>query len=140
MKSEPASFWIELLPEQSTSVVHAYGDIDRTTARTFESVMLQAVEGSDDSFDVVIDMTGVTFADTTILDVLAPWSVHLRDRDRTLRIVGAAPVVHRLINAFDLQDVLITLAAPDGQSTASSPEQPEVSDPPSLDPMYAPGT
>lgn len=75
-------------PAAPAQVVAAHGDIDIETL----GPLRQALEAAADSPVVVLDASGITFADSSFLSVL------LTVRQRTdLRVAGAPPQVKRLL-------------------------------------------
>ena len=52
--------------------------------------------------DVIVDLSGLTFADSSVIVDLACLAQRLRAQDRTLWLAGAQPHIHRLIESVGL--------------------------------------
>ncbi len=80
------------------------GEVDLYTAPRFKDDLVALIEGA--AVDVVIDLSGVTFIDSTALGVIISGVKRLHERDgRLLIVAGSRPVV-RILNITGLDKVL----------------------------------
>jgi anti-sigma B factor antagonist len=80
------------------------GEVDLYTAPRFKDDLVALIE--DDAVDVVIDLSGVTFIDSTALGVIISGVKRLHERDGRLRIVAASRPVVRILDITGLDKVL----------------------------------
>lgn len=81
------------------------GDLDAFTAPHLKNELVQLIEGRSARV-VIVDLTGVTFLDSTALGVLIGALKRIRDRDGELRIVKPSPIVNRIFEITSLDRVL----------------------------------
>ncbi len=112
------------LPEITRSVlsedgrvylVEAAGDLDLTSAPAL-STSLEAAEASD-APSVVLDMTGVTFLDSSAINVVLRHRSRLLDLGRTLELRAPVPAVRRVLEVTGLAAVLLGPGS-DGEAPA----------------------
>ena len=85
--------------DAQAGVLRAWGDEDRTTSglrRRSLSVALKAGR------DVVVDLTGLQFADASFMVDLAVLAGRLRAEGRAMRLRGPQPHIQRLIELMGL--------------------------------------
>jgi anti-sigma B factor antagonist len=88
-------------PALDTAVVMPHGDIDLTTSEALRVAMDRAVD--EGSTAIVLDLSDVTFMDSTALGVLVTFHRRLGDR---LVLAAAQPVVLRLLEITKFTSVL----------------------------------
>lgn len=86
-------------------VISAVGELDLSTVDSFRSTVMDAV-GDSASSSVVIDLTQVTFIDSTTLSVLVGAHKELSAQDRQLTIRTRQPLVLRLFDITGLSSLL----------------------------------
>jgi anti-sigma B factor antagonist len=103
--SQTASFALrEEAPEPGTCVIVVEGDADMSTAVKFNESFFSAVRSG--TRRVVVDLTGVTFIDTTMLNALVVGHRRMvRDRGR-FAIVCDGPRVGRVLEVTGLGQIL----------------------------------
>jgi anti-anti-sigma factor len=93
------------LAEQGDRVlVQAWGEIDFGSASTFEVELRRAIEAN--AHGVRLDLRGVTFIDSTGLQVLASAATMAQASRRELTLLDASPQVQHVIEMSGLQDLL----------------------------------
>lgn len=80
-----------------STVVSARGEVDVATAPALRDGLDQAVDG--DAGSVIVDLTGVTFIDSTGLGVLIGVRKRCLDAGRDLRVVVTEP---RILKVFEI--------------------------------------
>lgn len=85
--------------QHSPPVLHVSGDEDVTSQGCRRAAMSRAFRASG---DLLVDLTGLSFADRTVMVDLAVVARRLRVAGRQMRLYGATPQVQRLIEAFGL--------------------------------------
>jgi len=88
------------------TVVTATGELDAYAAPTLEAVVAPLSQRS--GCDLVVDLTGVGFIDSTGLGVLVSTLKHVRDSEGRLDVVVATPRVLKVFTLTGL-DVVIPL-------------------------------
>jgi anti-sigma B factor antagonist len=98
---EPTDFHIELLrPAGDVAVVEASGELDLLTSSEFRDCLAGAIgEGAE---RVVVDLTGVTFIDSSALGALVGGTRRSAERGTELMIVCPAGSVARIIEITGL--------------------------------------
>jgi len=76
------------------------GDEDRTTAPLRRRALSQAIKARA---DVIVDLTELVFADPSLMLDLAILARRLRQQNRSLRLRGAQPHIHVLIEYVGMQ-------------------------------------
>jgi anti-sigma B factor antagonist len=94
-------------------VVTCRGELDLHTAPDLRERLVGAIEGGKQ--DVVVDLTEVTFLDSTILTVLMQRRRELTDRGGRLALVGVRPEVRLIFEIAGLDR-----AIPDHPSVAAA--------------------
>jgi anti-anti-sigma factor len=96
---------IEVARRRSVVVVTVSGEIDAHTSPQLRSCLLdQVAQGSGRT--VLIDLTAVTFCDSTALGVLVGTHRRLQGEGRRLEICAASPSVRHLFEVSGLDHVL----------------------------------
>ena len=80
------------------------GEVDLYTAPRFKDDLVALIES--DAADVVIDLSGVTFIDSTALGVIISGVKRLHERDGRLAIVAGSRPVVRILDITGLDRVL----------------------------------
>ena len=91
-------------PADGHAVVALRGEVDLFTAPRFMEALLEAVD--DGARRVTVDLSGVTFVDSTALGVLIGASKRLQARSGTLHVVCPNPNVLRILEITGLDRVL----------------------------------
>lgn len=90
-----------LRAQQIDGVVSLVGEVDADTCSLFDSMLVEGlVTGSD------VDLSGVSFMDSSGLRVLIAHHQRLADTDRPLRILHPSRPVSRLLEITGLADEL----------------------------------
>lgn len=98
---------------EEVPVVHVSGDIDLATAPALRELLEEKLEQGYS--DIVVDLTDVTFLDSTGLGVLVAALKKCREVDGDLRLVITEPRILKLFAITGLQDTFTiadSLAAP----------------------------
>ncbi len=85
-----------------STLVHVEGEIDLATAPQFE----RELQRTGPAGELIIDLSGVAFMDSTAVGVLARKSKQLADDDRRLILVSAAGAVRRVLEVSGLDKVI----------------------------------
>ena len=80
------------------------GEVDLYTAPRFKDDLVALID--DGVADVVIDLSGVTFIDSTALGVIISGVKRMRERDGHLAIVAGSRPVVRILDITGLNKVL----------------------------------
>lgn len=94
---------IETRPLQQGVMVAVSGEVDLATAATLERELLRAEQAHD---VVALDLTSVSFLDSTGLHAIMDANLRLRDRGGRLLIVQGPPQVSRVFELTGLSDHL----------------------------------
>lgn len=89
--------------EQGRSVISVSGEVDLLTAPVLRERMTASVESADGG--MVLDLSGVTFLDSSGLGVILGAHRRLRERDRSLQLVATAPAVIKILTLTGLDKV-----------------------------------
>ena len=93
------------LEEQGDRIlVRAWGEVDYGSASTFEVELRRAFRTN--AHGVMLDLGGVTFIDSTGLQVLASAATMAQARRRKLTLLDASPQVQHVIQMSGLEDLL----------------------------------
>jgi anti-sigma B factor antagonist len=87
----------------SISVVEAAGEVDLTTSLTLDAALNQALLESPPT--VVLDLTGVTFVDSSGLAMLVAVRKAARSKGGELRLVNPRPNVQSVLQVTGLDQV-----------------------------------
>ena len=112
----PATFCLHCT--SGCAVVVATGEIDLYTAPALRDSLVRAGESSS---RVVIDLTDVTFLDSTGLGVMLGALGRARDTDRSVALVGPTDMVKRVLQITQLDQVFPTYARLD-EALGTRPE------------------
>jgi anti-sigma B factor antagonist len=99
-----SSFAIRRETVDGTSVVTASGDIDLSSAAEFEAQLAGAVE--DTTRGIVVDLSGVTFMDSTALNALVHCFERQRARLERFSLVSTDSRVTSLLEVTRLDRIL----------------------------------
>ncbi len=112
----PASFCLHCT--SGCAVVVATGEIDLYTAPALRESLIRAGESSS---RVVIDLTDVTFLDSTGLGVMLGALGRARTAERSVALVGPTDMVKRVLQITGLDQVFTTYVRLD-EALATRPE------------------
>jgi anti-anti-sigma factor len=85
--------------DEQTGLLRVCGDEDRATCGRRRNALSSALVATR---DVVVDLSDLRFADTSLMVDLAVLAQRLRKGGRTLVVRGAQPQIHRLIELVGL--------------------------------------
>lgn len=100
----PGSFAIQSHVVSGTSVVTASGDIDLSNGAAFEAQLARAVE--ETTRGIVVDLSNVTFMDSTALNALVRCFERQRARLQRLSLVSTDSRVTALLEVTRLDRIL----------------------------------
>ena len=103
-KREAPGLEMQLEEQGDRVLVRAWGEIDFGSASTFEVELRRAIKAN--AHGVMLDLRGVTFIDSTGLQVLASAATMAQARRRELTLLDASPQVQHVIEMSGLQDLL----------------------------------
>jgi anti-sigma B factor antagonist len=92
--------------EQNLAVVAPAGEIDMASAPQLREKLEELLD--DGIADLVVDLSGVTFFDSSGLAVLVGAVKQTRPRGGSIRLAGARPLVLKVLEITRLTDVLPT--------------------------------
>jgi anti-sigma B factor antagonist len=116
--AEEREFRIELLrPSEDVAVVVAEGEIDIFTAPRLQETLTAALES--ETRRLIVDITGVSFIDSTGLSVLIGAVRRLQERGTRLGIVGGQRNVMRVFEVTGLQSAFTFYATREEALTAT---------------------
>jgi anti-anti-sigma factor len=102
--SEPR-FRVEVeVPSEDCAVVTAAGEIDLETATEFHQALEKGIDTG--ARRVIVDLTAVSFIDSTALSVMVKGAKRLDARDAALDVVCPEGHVYRIIEITGLHEVL----------------------------------
>jgi anti-sigma B factor antagonist len=107
-----AEFDVTSRTEGDRLVVAATGELDIATVDALRAELAARTPGQG----VVLDLSGIQFLDTSGIQVAVETWRASRDEGFELRIVRAAPQVHRVFVLAGLHDVLPFADAPEGDA------------------------
>ncbi|WP_411103040.1 STAS domain-containing protein [Streptomyces sp. cmx-4-9] len=83
----------------SVSVIRVAGDLDQDAASTrrLDASLGQAVSRAEEPTEIVVDVSGLTFCDSTGLNVLLRGRVAAASQGHTIRLVAPNPQLVRLL-------------------------------------------
>ena len=90
-------------------IVAVVGEVDVATAPSLRSRLEEAVDGAEGT--LIVDLTGVTFIDSTALGVLIGVQRRSDDRHLPLRLVVAEPRILKIFEITGLTDVFTIVRA-----------------------------
>ncbi|PWU45211.1 anti-sigma factor antagonist [Micromonospora sp. S4605] len=91
--------------ERRQVVLRPAGEIDMSTADALERELLDAVRSADVD-EVLVDLAGVAFLDSSGVRVLVHAAVVARERAVTLRVARPQPVVARVLRITSVDALL----------------------------------
>ncbi len=92
------------LVSDGRGLIELSGEVDLYTAPRFKDDLIALID--DGAVDIVIDLSRVTFIDSTALGVIIGGVKRLHDRDGRLALVAASRPVVRILNITGLDRVL----------------------------------
>jgi len=99
-------FAVEQRTEKDVTVVTIRGEIDVFTSPKLREKLLDIIDG-DGARHLVVDLSEVTFLDSTGLGVLVGIYHRLRARDGTMSFVGANDRVRRVFHVTQLTKIFV---------------------------------
>jgi anti-sigma B factor antagonist len=112
-------FRVELMvPSLGHAVVALQGELDLFTAPRFQEVLLESIEHG--ARRVVVDLSAVTFVDSTALGVLIGAGKRLRAAEGSLDIVCPSGSIRRLLELTSL-DCIIDIYATRKEALSATP-------------------
>ena len=116
--AEQREFRAELLrPSGDAAIVVAEGEIDIFTAPRLQEALQEALQSGIRR--LIVDITNVSFIDSTGLSVLIDASRRLQERGARLEIVGSQANVTRVFKLTRLEDVFAFYATREEASAAT---------------------
>jgi anti-sigma B factor antagonist len=106
-----AEFKVTMSEESAAPVLEARGEIDVASAPGFHASLFDLIGQEPDM--VIVDMSGVTFIDSTGLGVLVAAEKQMRDGGHQLRLVVTQPQITRLLELTGLDKVFTVLSNTD---------------------------
>ena len=99
--STPLSFAIEdANPDSAERQIRVRGELDMSTAPELSAALIRAGEGG--SGEITLDMSGVTFLDSSAIGALIAAGQELNAGGRTLRIGPRSAIVSRVLEITGL--------------------------------------
>ena len=113
--SDEAEFAIAIDRVNDVTVLHVRGEIDLDTASQLEAALLKTASTTE---PVVLDLTDVTFLDSSGLSVLAQCRQRMAGAEglSSLRLVVTRPAIVRIFEVTGLSDVFDVFASVDDAS------------------------
>jgi anti-sigma B factor antagonist len=102
----PGDLQIETRSDHGAMVVVVEGDVDAATAPQLEGELLTALLGANAHTDVVVDLAGVAFMDSSGLRVLIDAAKSCRNLDAMLIVRNPSSTVARLLDITALTGVV----------------------------------
>jgi len=102
--SVDSGFGLSLVVRQKVPVVHVSGELDLATVPALREALLSLIT-ADHPF-VVVDLTDVSFIDSTALSALTMAHKRLSDQGGEMRLVMTNPVIREVFEITALDDVL----------------------------------
>jgi anti-sigma B factor antagonist len=96
---------VRLEAGDDVSTVKLSGELDISTAKEVEALLFE-LEGRADPHRIVVDLSDVSFMDSTGLRLLVTADLRLRREGRELRLVPGPEVVHRVFRLALLEERL----------------------------------
>jgi len=114
--SSPQSFAIEAgEPEAGERRIRVRGELDMSTAPELSARLVEA--GNDGASDVTLDLSAVSFLDSSAIGALIAAGQELRAQGRTLRIGPRSAIVSRVLEITGLtEDSEAFDVLPDGRA------------------------
>jgi anti-sigma B factor antagonist len=117
---ERPQFRVELLrTEQDTAVIALEGEVDIYSAPQFKEALLAGIE--DGATTIVVDLSRVTFIDSTALGVLVSGAKRVRPKDGRLDIVCTDENITRIFEITGLDRIFGIYRTRDEALRAAAP-------------------
>jgi anti-sigma B factor antagonist len=97
------SFTVEVVNANGRAIVSLHGEIDMSCGPALRAALSAAQDGSP---DVIVDLSGVTFMDSTGLNALIG-AYHHAPEGGSLGVVGARWAVRRVFDITGLSELLL---------------------------------
>jgi anti-sigma B factor antagonist len=104
MRREAGGLNVELGREGERVVLRARGGLDHSSVKEFEAALRRAIRWSD--FGVLLDLSGVTFIDSTGLHALIAASTLSLASRRELIVLSASTQVKQVIEMSGLENLV----------------------------------
>jgi anti-sigma B factor antagonist len=103
---------IRVLPDfRGGAILAVQGEVDVATAPALREAIVRAVDGRPAR--VVIDLTGVSFMDSSALGVLVSGFKHAQGAGVPLLLAGPGPGVYRLLRTSGMVEIFEIVDPPD---------------------------
>ena len=106
----------------TVAVITCSGEIDMASADALREELNEAVQST--ATDVLVDLTNVTFMDSTGLGVLAKARMRAEERGCVIRLVGPIPHVAKVLHITQLDQVIPVHETLDEALAEATPEAP----------------
>lgn len=100
----PTSLAIEVTAAGERMVVTPHGEIDFGNVAELRTSLVDLTK--QETVDVAVDLSRVTFLDSTALSVLVQGKQKLKEAGRQMTVVNAQPRVARILELAGLEDYL----------------------------------
>lgn len=114
---------VTVQPLEDARLIRAAGELDMSSAPALRNELEAA---RDEAVTALLDLSEVTFIDSTGLHLLLEASRSAGDSDWSLFIVRPSTAVRRLIEISRTEDLLALVEPPVERSRAAAPEHPAV--------------
>jgi anti-sigma B factor antagonist len=104
-------FSVETHPAPRATTVTVYGELDLLSAPALEQALAPLLES--DTEQIIVDLRGLEFMDSTGLHVLIQAHQRMHEAGRRLVLVRASPNVQRLFDLTGLNEGLTIVDSPD---------------------------
>jgi anti-sigma B factor antagonist len=102
-------FDVKVSHRPGTPVLEVWGEIDVASAPQFHASISELIESVPEI--VVVDLSGVSFIDSTGLGVLVSAETQVRDAGKSLRLVVTQPQIMKLLELTGLDEVFTVLSS-----------------------------
>ena len=102
---------LRVVREDEASIVWLTGEHDIATVPAFRALLADLAAVAAYDTDVVIDISELTFFDSSVIDALEAGKLGLRTRDRWLSVRGGSPRARRLFEICGSSDLFVARAA-----------------------------
>jgi anti-anti-sigma factor len=112
MTDEESAFSVSVSTAGSAAVVRVVGELDVATAPQLREAVVGLVR--QDVSDVIVDLGGLEFVDSSGLSVLIGAHKRLREQGGQLRLRSVPAQAANVLRVTGLTDILVTEAAAEG--------------------------
>ncbi len=124
MRSTQSTLAVDVHPDGPTVRVRLDGDLDITSSPLLQAVVDQAVAARRTPLcqRLVVDMSGVVFADASGMSPLLMARAMLAKRGGSVELQHCRRAVLRLLRLLDVLDLVVDTGEPAGPTAAGTPE------------------